>query len=92
MMEEEKVHDLVKRTTISLLLKVLSIAFFSWAAVVAWGVNRVTNDMESIADKQEAFYNRFMDYVAKTESRLTVLEQEAKYYHGRQEKREREGQ
>jgi len=91
MMEEEKVHDLVKRTTISLLLKVLSIAFFSWTAVVAWGVNRITSEIDDISANQNAFYSRFTDYVAGTERRLTVLEQEAKYYHGRQEKREREG-
>jgi hypothetical protein len=56
------------------LLKSLAIAFGCWAAVVAWGVNRITQEMDKISTKQEAFYMEFKNYVTLTESRVTKIE------------------
>jgi hypothetical protein len=60
------------------LLQALVVAFGCWAGVVAWGVDRITNEMAEIADRQMSFADKFGDYVTATERRITRLEELSK--------------
>lgn len=69
----------------SFLLKSLFVSFTAWAAVVAWGVDRVTTEMDKQGERQERAYLEFKNYVAFTEARLTKLEAEIRLRHMTQE-------
>lgn len=60
--------------TASLLTLALTTAFGAWAAVVAWGVKRITGQLENIAHDLKAESEKLNEYIVQTERRLAVLE------------------
>lgn len=57
-----------------LLLACLSVAFGLWAGVVAWGVRRISAQLESIGEDLRTEAQRLNLYIVQTETRLAVLE------------------
>lgn len=52
----------------------MTVAFASWAAIVAWGVGMVTTQISEIADAQDRQGKEFAVYIAATERRITENE------------------
>jgi hypothetical protein len=50
------------------------LAFGLWAGVVAWGVRRITNQLETIGTDLKEESRRLNTYITQTEARLAVLE------------------
>jgi hypothetical protein len=61
-------------TSVKLLLMLLSLAFTLWATVVAWGVHRVTAQIDDVALDNKIFQKQFNEYVRDTERRVTTTE------------------
>lgn len=59
---------------ISTLLSFLSLAFGLWAGVVAWGVKRISNQLDGIGKDLREESRRLNQYITQTEARLAVLE------------------
>ena len=60
--------------TTAILTLALTTAFGAWAAVVAWGVSRITGQLEKIGIKLDRESERLNEYIVQTERRLAVLE------------------
>jgi len=55
-------------------VSLLSVAFGLWASVVAWGVRRITGQLEGISKDLREEAKKLNSYIVQTEARLAVLE------------------
>ena len=61
----------------------LSVAFGLWAGVVAWGVRRITGQLENISKDLRDEAKKLNSYIVQTEARLAVLESHLGVNHGK---------
>lgn len=57
---------------------VLAGSFGLWAGVVAWGVRRVTGQLEKIGDELKDQARKLNEYIVHTEVRLAQVEERLK--------------
>ena len=55
-------------------LSLLSLAFGLWAGVVAWGVRRISTQLDNIGKDLKIESEKLNSYIVQTETRLAVLE------------------